>query len=289
METTEIEFEIAKNQIAIDFDSLEKEEIQEEESLTLPKELIKPVNYDWINNEVLFVVARVNREEVCPNYSRLKLCGKTMTDWVLMAGGQCQKIVIDDCEDVLSKLRNVDTDKKIIAVFYSDTPLLNKQAFYNIMDYFSSKSINFLQLSRGIIVKTEFLKNNPSFMSGSIGGYEDESLEIADSAKTLYEMHKFLNKKILNYHISNGVVIFGKKTVFIDADVEIDGGVVIYPNNVIEGQSIVERGSVLGSGNIIKNSIISQNCQIEGAYIENSKIGQGKRVCSMTKVLNEEI
>ena len=151
METTEIQFEIAKNQIGIDFDALEKEE--QEESAVLPNELIKPVNHAWIANEVLFVVVRTNREDVCPNFSTLKICGKTMTEWVLMAGGACQKCVVDDCDDVIAKIRGVETDKKIIAVFYSDAPMLDRAAFYRIMDYFSSRSINFLQLARGFIVK----------------------------------------------------------------------------------------------------------------------------------------
>ena len=288
METTEIEFEIAENQIAIDFDALEKQEIEEESSV-LPNELIKSVNYDWIGREVLFCVAKVNRDEVCPNFEKLKLCGKTMTEWVLMAGGQCNKIVINDCDDILDKIRNIQTDRKIIALFYSDTPLLDRTAFYRILDYFSSRSINFLQLSRGFIVKTDFLKNNPSLMSSGIGGFDDETLIVADNAKTLSYMHKMLNKKILNYHISNGVIILGDNSIFIDADCEIDSGVVIYPNNVIEGQSIISNGSMIKSGNIIRNSIIAQNCIVESSYIENSKIGQGIDIEPMSKIINEEI
>ena len=139
METIELDLEIAENQIAIDFENLKDEDVQEE-SLVLPKSLIKPVNYDWIKNEVLFVVVKANRRDVCPSFSSLKLCGKTMTDWVLMASGGCQTMVINDCEDVVSKIRTIDTDKRIIALFYSDTPLLDKNGFYRIMDYFSSKS-----------------------------------------------------------------------------------------------------------------------------------------------------
>jgi len=79
METMDIEFEIAKNQIAIDFENL-KDQDGQEESLVLQKSVIKPVNFDWIKNEVLFVVVKANRIEVCPGFSSLKLCGKTMTD-----------------------------------------------------------------------------------------------------------------------------------------------------------------------------------------------------------------
>lgn len=288
METTELQFEIAKNQIGIDFDALEKEQEQEESSL-LPNELIKPVNHDWIGQEVLFVVVRTNRKEVCPNFSSLKICGKTMTDWVLMAGGACQKCVVEDSDDVIAKIRNIDTDKRVIAVFYSDAPLLDLAGFYRIMDYFSSRSINFLQLARGFVVKAEFLRNNPNFMSSATGGYEDETLVVAQDGQTLNYIHKYLNRKILNYHLANGVIIFGENSVFIDADCEIDGGVVIYPNNVIEGQSIISSGCVLKSGNVINNSILAQNCTVEGAYIENSKITTGKKVGANETIVNQEV
>lgn len=287
METTEIQFEIAKNQIGIDFDALEKQQ-EQEESAVLPNQLIKPVNHDWIGGEVLFVVVRTNRKDVCPTFSSIKLCGKTMTEWVLMAGGACQKCVVEDCEDVIAKIRDIETEKKIIAVFYSDAPMLDRAAFYRIMDYFSSRSINFLQLARGFIVKTEFLKNNPNFMSSATGGYEDEALVVVEEAKMLNYVHKYFNKKIINYHLSNGVVILGENSVFIDADCEIDSGVVIYPNNVIEGQSIISGGCVLKSGNVINNSIIGQNCIVEGAYIENSKITTGKAVKANETIINQE-
>ena len=286
METAEIEFEIAKNQIGIDFDSLEKQ--LPEESSSLPSQVLKQINHDWINQEVLFVVVEAGRDDVCPNFDRLKICGKTMTEWVLMAGGQCQKIVLKD-GDVLETLRSLQTDKKIMAIFYNDAPLLDRNAFCRILDYFSSKSINFLQLARGFIVKTEFLKNNPSFISGVTGGYEDEALLVADSASVLSYVHKYLNRKILNYHIANGVVIFGENTVFIDADCEIEGGVVIHPNNVIEGQSIISAGCVLESGNIVKNSIISPNCILKGTFIQNSKIGAGHRIDEAEAIINQEI
>lgn len=286
METIEIELDIAKNQIGIDFDSLEKETL--EESTSLPKELIRPVNHDWIKDEVLFVVASVTKDEVCPNFSDTKICGKTPTEWVLMAGGHCQKVVVDDC-NIMDNIRMIQTDKKIIAVFYNDTPLLDRKAFYRIMDHFSSRSINFLQLERGFIVKTAFLKNNPAFVSGSVGGYEDEALFVVNTAQDFAYVHQKLNNKILSYHIANGVVIFGSHTVFIDADCEIDSGVVIQPNNVVAGQSIISSGCVLESGNVVCNSIIAPNCTLQGAYIKNSKITQGKMIDGQQPIVNREI
>ena len=83
--------------------------------------------------------------------------------------------------------------------------------------------------------------------------------------------------------------MFGASTIFIDADVEIDGNVVIYPNNIIKGDSIISTGTILESGNYIDNSIISNDCHIIGARIENSKIGVGKSISAGSQIISEEI
>ena len=125
-------------------------------------------------------------------------------------------------------------------------------------------------------------------MSSASGGYEDESLLVADSGEALAFMYKILNRKIVNYHMDNGVIVLGENMVFIDADCEIESGVVIYPNNIISGQSIISSGCVLQSGNIIVNSILSENVKAQGAYIENSKICNDNVVKADEKIINEE-
>ena len=273
MENKEMEIEILNNQFNIDFEGLD----QKEESISLSTEtLIKSQNYDYIKDEVLFVVVRAQNKDIAPDLPSLKLCGKKMIDWVLLAGATCQQVVIDDKEDIISSVRNLNTTKKYIAVFYSDLPLFDKSSFYKIMDYFTSRSINFLQLTRGFVVKSEFLKNSPNFMQSADGGIEIVPLFRCDTSAKLVKAYEILNERILNYHINSGVTIFGKNTVFIDADVEIDGGVVIYPNNIISGESVIAAGSILESGNTIENSIILKNCKLKSSYIQNSKITEGQ-------------
>lgn len=281
METGLIDLEIAENQIAIDFDSLNN--VEEEESSLIPNSLIKAQNHDWIKDEVLFVVVKVEKHN-------LKLCGKEMTDWVLMAGSGCTQIVVDNCDDIVERVRNIETDKKYIAVFYSDTPLFDRASFYGIIDHFTSRSINFLQLSRGFVVKTSFLKNSPSFMQSANGGFEVKSLIRADNSKTLSLVQEILNDKILTFHISNGVVIFGANTVYIDADVEIDAGTIIHPNVVLKGETIVGASCEIESGCVVEDSIISNGCKVKAlSLIKRSKVGQGKVVDAGSKVVNEEI
>ncbi len=286
MEKEDIDLLVAENQISIDFDAISS--YQEEESMIFPKSLIKPINTEWIKNEVLFVVVKSYHDDVIKNMPSLKLCGKTLLDWVLNAGSGCEQKIVDDCENIIERIKTINTDKNIIAVFYSDTPLFDKATFNYFCNYFSSRNMNFLKLSRGFIVKTEFLRYSQSIAQGT-PQLDDKNLMVADSAKNLNYMSNILYNKILNYHIKNGVIIFGQNTVFIDADVEIESGVIIYPNNVIMGQSILSNDVVLESGNIIKDSIISSGAIIRNSYIEKSKIGQGQIIEPFSKIIGQEI
>lgn len=282
MENIEFETLVLENQISFDFDGLE----EKEESMIFTENLIKPLNHDYIKEEVLFVVVKAYNDDVAKNLPNIKLCGKKMIDWVLIAGSGCEQMVIDDCEDIIAKVRGIVTDKKYIAVFYSDTPLFDKASYFKLIDYFASKSMNFLQLSRGFIVKSDFLRNSPNFISCATGGNEMPSLFRCDSSAALSQIHQVLNERIIEYHIRNGVSIFGKSTVFIDADVEIDSGVIIYPNNILQGESVVSAGTILASGNIIDNSIILNDCHICGSIIKDSKLSMGLKI-EFQKILSE--
>lgn len=256
-----------------------------EKSSSLPETLVKTISHDYIGQEVLFVCVRAYDKEVVKDMPNLRICGKKMIDWVLLAGSGCKQVVIDDSDDIIGKIRSLQSDKQTIAVFYSDTPLLDRATFQKIIDYFYSKGMNYLQLSRGFIIKSEYLKNNLEFVQGSSNDYDEKGLLRVDSAKKINYVDSVLRKNINNFHIKNGVIIFAENTVSIDADVEIESGVVIYPNNVIKGSSIIESGAIIESGNIICDSIISSNAVLANCYIERSKIsGQIKN----SKVINEE-
>ena len=285
MEDKDIDVMIAGGQIKFDFDLLEENTIEES---PLSKTLIKAVSYDWIKEEVLFVVVKAYHDEVIKDMPNLSLCGKKMIDWVLNAGSGCQTKIIEDCEDIISRVRGISTDKKIIAVFYSDTPLLDKASFNNFCQYFSSRNMNFIKLSRGFLVKTEFLRENYNIAQGT-SELDDKCLLIMDSAKKINYASNILYNNISTYHIKNGVIIYGQNTVFIDADVEIDAGVVIYPNNIIKGQSIIEEGAIIESGNIIDNSIISSKVKIKSSYVENSKISENKEIEPFSKIIGQEL
>ena len=278
---TQIDLEIAKNQISFDFDHLE----MEEESSTLS--LVNAKNIDWVADEVLFVLVKAKHDDFIKNLPDFKLFGKSMLEWVMMAGNHCQTLVIDQQENMLEKLKCIQTDKKIMAVFYSDTPLLDKTLFNEILNYFAVKGYNALKLVRGEIFKVDYLKSLTEFAQSPNSKFSTLALEPVCNGKMLTYCYRELKRKIQNYHIKNGVVIVDDAAC-IDADAEIERGVIIYGDSRIKGQSVICSGTVLRDA-IIKDSIIGKNCVVENSYVAKSKISDNKTISAFEKIENMSI
>lgn len=262
----------------------------EEESSFLSKVVVAK-NYDWINNECLVAVVKVNNCDFCDNLSEIDVCGKTILDWVLLATNGPKQVVLDDLSDfeIIEELKKCVGDKKYVFLAYSDTPFLQRSTVCKIMDYFTTANLNALSLERGYVFKTEYLRNITE-----LGSYVKKSFNLEEFARvsnhaTFMNFYDFIAAKIRNFHKNNGVILFGEETIFIDSDVEIESGVVIYPNNIIKGQTIIGKNVVLNSGNIIENSIICDDCKLSMSCVVGSKISKGKTIEPMSKIMDEEV
>ena len=277
MEIMEIEndVEISENQISFDF--LQKE--------SDTQTLLKSESNEWISKETLVVVLKANGG-ISPNFD---LCGKKMIEWVQMATSGCQQKIIDEPEDVLSAVKPLAEGFDFVAVFYSDTPLLERNTFCEIMNYFSTQRLNVMRLSRGFVFKTEYLQTAKMLMSQGTVSFGKDDFVVVDNAEKVSFAFEKLNKRILDYHKQNGVVFFGENTVFVDADVEIEPGTVVYPNNTIKGESYIGKNVILESGNYIFDTIVCDEAFVCQSYLEKSKIGQGKVVGPFSKIVNQKI
>ena len=283
METQEIDVQISKNQIAIDFDALD--EVQtEEESAVLPSSLVNAKNFEWVGEEVLFLLVRTHDNP----FAKVDLCGKNMEEWVLLASSGCESRVIEDGENILSSIKAVQTNKRYIAVFYSDTPLVGKVLFQNIMDYFTRNGLNALTLPRGYVFRRDYLLSMNDYIAPCVHQFDEVAFTPISNARALAGAYKILQDKIRAYHVKNGVVLIGENTISIDCDVEIESGVVIYGGNSLKGSTVVGRGVVLREGNYICDSIISDGCELTGCCISASKIERGKRL-AFEKIENSNL
>ena len=272
----ELEIEVSENQISFDFlQDMNKEPLQQAE------------NYDWVAEETLVVLVRA-KGEISPNFD---ICGKKMIDWVALAASGCAQKIIEEPEEenLLETVRNLAEGYNFVAVLYSDTPLLKKATFLEIMDYFSKRRMNVLKLVRGYVFRAEYLQNAKMLLSSTVEEFDKEDFTLINSSKKVSFAFKILNRRILNYHKENGVIFFGENTIFIDADVEIEAGCVIYPNNIIKGESYIGKNVILESGNYIFDTIVCDEAFVCQSYLEKSKVEKGKVIGPFAKLINQKV
>lgn len=278
----EEEQEIAQNQIAFDFDHLPEPEIEdEEESSSLTDTAFLKKNFEWITKDVLFVVVKCDSDNRYSSYN-LDLCGRPMIDWVVMAGSGCETRIINDNENIIEVLKSIKTEKPYICVLYSNTPLVTKTLVYKIMDYFVRNRLNALSLIRGYVFKTDFLASIDKFMSAYVEEFDKTAFTIVNDGESYLSADNILQRRIINFHERNGVLIFDKKTVVIDADVEIDEGVIIKPYNILKGNTIIGKNAFIQENNVISNSVIGENCVLLACQIVDSNISSGKKLITKT-------
>ena len=252
--------------------------------------IVAQANYDWINDEAVVVIVKSDKSEMSDKLSSVLVCGKPMVDWVKMAtSGPCQKVIKEpDQEQFLNVLKGLAVGKKYLALFYSDTPLLERTTFCEIMDYFAKNRYNIVELPRGYVFLVDYLMNIDVLFSPVKKTFNEKQFQQINTPKALSSASKILQAKILDYHKNNGVTLIGENTIFIDADVEIEEGTVIYPNNVLKGQTYIGRNVTLDTGNIICDSIVADEANLIASYIFKSKVKKGQKVGPFVKA-NEEI
>ncbi len=272
----EVEMEVMENQISFDF-------LQSMEA----KPLTQTQNFDWVAEETLVVLIKA-KGEISPNFD---ICGKKMIDWVALATSGCKQKIIEEPDDdkFLQTIRDVAEGYSYVAVLYSDTPLLKKTTFLEIMDYFSKRRMNVLKLVRGYVFRAEYLQNAKMLLSTTVEEFDKEDFTLINSPQTVSFAFKVLNGRILDYHKKNGVILFGENTIFVDADVEIEAGTAIYPNNIIKGESYIGKNVILESGNYIFDTIVCDEAFVCQSYLEKSKVEKGKVVGPFAKLINEKV
>ncbi|MCK9574460.1 MAG: hypothetical protein WCX32_02555 [Clostridia bacterium] len=216
----------------------------------------------------------------------LELCGKKMYEWVVLAVGQAKTTIVP-CEitdDLISLVKPYLTNCKYTAVLYSDTPLLSKKTFLEIIEYVSIKQLNVCKLSRGYIFNTTYLKSTDKIYAPQTHYFEEEDFLAVYNFKQLAIISDILKNRILNYHMKEGVRFIDPSSTFIDADVLIGSSTVVYSNNHLLGTTQIGENCTLESGNFLVNSLINNNVTLYNSRIENSSIGNNSKInaCQIT-------
>ena len=193
----------------------------------------------------------------------------------MLAFDKCKIIELNYNEgtDLLSFIRPYLGKKEYTAVFYADTPLLQRKTFLSIIDYVKTKGLNVFRFERGYVFDTEYaLQAQRIFAPQSSGPWDKNDFVVANSLEMVYNITNILRNRILDFYTKQGVRFLDKSSVFIDADVVIGDNVVIGPNNILNGFTEICDNVVLDAGNQIKNSKIGQNSKLSHSVVQNSII-----------------
>ena len=256
METIELERE-TEQQIDVNFDFLQQS--QQERALETAK------SFEWVAKETLVVLVETEHSFA----EDFQLCGMKMTDWVALATSGCKHKVISFVgeDEILQVAKQYAGEFNYIAVLYNDIPLLEKQTFLDLMDYFAKRKMNVMRLERGFVFRSEYLENAQILLSGMVEKFGEEDFFVVDNAEKASHAFEVLNARIVDYHKKDGVVFFGENTIFVDVDVQIESGAIIYPNN------------------IIKNCYIDDNSSIEFSVVKNAEIPARSKIGPFEKII----
>ena len=220
------------------------------------------------------------------NYRSL-LLGMPMCEWVAGAFEGYNITFVDEYDDYCAIAKEYSDSYTYTIVISGNMPLLNKDNIASLVQYGCFKQAQYVKFTGGIMINNEYLRNTqvPSYDCVYTGDFEN--FYLVENKIQLNQIIKVLTDKIVQYHIANGVEIYGKVT--IEPKVEIESGVTIFGGNVIKGYSYISSGTILKENNVISDSIIGSNCALSSSIITNSKLGNNCFVMPFCVVENKTI
>lgn len=105
----------------------------------------------------------------------------------------------------------------------------------------------------------------------------DEISGVNDQAQ-LMSLEKMFQKKIIDKHLINGIVIKDIENVKIGMDVIIEQDVAIMENSSIIGKSFISKGAFIGPNAIVEDSFIGENAKVFNTTVKNTKVEASKIV-----------
>ena len=156
-------------------------------------------------------------------FSKSKLCGITMLDWVKKAINNFPTIEFDySGEELVSFLKPRLVNSRYVIVLYSNTPLLTNASVLKIIEYVKFKEIKACKFNGGFAFDIEYLKSSNKVVFDSYLPLDNEDFLVVDNKSKEIVANSILKNRIIQKHIANGVEIYG--------DSEIDGQVEIAKN-----------------------------------------------------------
>lgn len=220
----------------------------------------------------------------------LLLLNKKMKTWVREAVSHfdCKFVDFNDKDNALNVIKTFIEDEDYTIVLFSDTPLISSVTVLDVLDYATTKQLDFCKLPRGFIVKSKALLEDKIELSSEPAFIEKNEFFTVFDYKTLAIAKDKIKNKIIEKHLKNKVIIHDINSVYIDSDVQIAPLVEIYANNILKGNTQIKSGVILKENNTIENSVIGENCKIISSYISNKVIANGTKIGPFASVFGDK-
>ncbi len=119
---------------------------------------------------------------------------------------------------------------------------------------------------------------NDSLKVGAVRVKDSSELLGINNRIQLAQAEKIMRKRIVDYHMENGVTIINPEDTYINADVSIGTDTIIYPGCIIEGLSKLGVETIIGPNSHIINSVIGDNVRIQNSVLLNSHIDRNAQI-----------
>ena len=120
---------------------------------------------------------------------------------------------------------------------------------------------------------------------------DNEEIYGINSKSNLAEATKFLNRKIVNKHLANGVQIIDPATTWISPETEIEADTIIYPSTYIEGKNKIGKHCKIGPFAHLRGDVVLEDYVKIGNFVEVKKttIKSHTNACHLTYLGDSEI
>ena len=112
-----------------------------------------------------------------------------------------------------------------------------------------------------------------------------------NSKANLAEATKYINKRVIDKHLSDGVTIIDPNTTWISPETQIETDTIIYPSTYIEGKNIIGKNCKIGPFAHLRGGVILDDNVKIGNFVEVKKahIKSDTNACHLTYIGDAEV
>ena len=111
----------------------------------------------------------------------------------------------------------------------------------------------------------------------AVAASQAECMGVNDRVQ-LMQAEQYLQAKIKETHMRNGVTILNPQQVYIEEQVEIGCDTILYPGVVLKGRTKIGAGCVLMGSSRIEDSVVADGVELQNSVVVQSEIGSGTTV-----------